>query len=195
MLEAARTAPAVTSRVQIVPLRGLPVVAAVLAGLVWAIAANQLWALDFFHVVAGAIWTVLDLFLGFVLGPTLARLSVPARAEFTARFMPKMVLIMPPAVVCTLASGWQLAIHLGNVGAASPNHGWIVASTVVVAAMALIALGVLEPANIAVLFEMRKPRPNGQVISRLMRRFIFTAGITGAMQVATLVIMTHLATV
>jgi hypothetical protein len=195
VLDAARTAPGVRPRVQIVPVRGLPVVAAVLAGLVWAIAANQLWALDFFHVVAGAIWTVLDLFLGFVLGPTLARLSVPARAEFTARFMPKMVLIMPPAVVCTLAAGWQLAIHLGNVYATSPNHGWVVASTVVVAAMALIALGVLEPANIAVLFEMRKPRPNGEVIARLMRRFIFTAGITGAMQVATLVIMTHLATV
>ncbi len=195
VLEVARTAPGAAPRVQIVPVRGLPVVAAVLAGLVWAIAANQLWALDFYHVVAGAIWTVLDLFLGFVLGPTLARLSVPARAEFTARFMPKMVLIMPPAVVCTLAAGWQLAIHLGNVYATSPNHGWVVASTVVVAVMALIALGVLEPANIAVLFEMRKPRPNGEVISRLMRRFIFTAGITGAMQVATLVIMTHLATV
>ena len=195
VLEVARTAPGAAPRVQIVPVRGLPVVAAVLAGLVWAIAANQLWALDFYHVVAGAIWTVLDLFLGFVLGPTLARLSVPARAEFTARFMPKMVLIMPPAVVCTLAAGWQLAIHLGNVYATSPNHGWVVASTVVVAVMALIALGVLEPANIAVLFEMRKPRPNGEVIARLMRRFIFTAGITGAMQVATLVIMTHLATV
>ena len=181
-------------RVKIVPVRGLPLVGAVLVGLVWAIAANALWALDFSHVVAGAVWTVLDLFLGFVLGPTLGRLSIPARGEFTARFMPKMVLIMPTAVVCTLAAGWQLALHLGNVLASSPNHGWVVASMVVVAVMAVIALGILEPANIAVLFEMRKPRPNGEVIARLMRRFIFTAGITGAMQVATLVIMTRLAT-
>jgi hypothetical protein len=60
--------------------------------------------------------------------------------------------------------------------------------------MAVIALGILEPANIAVLFELKKPEPNGEIIGRLMRRFIFTAAITGAMQVATLVIMTRIAT-
>jgi hypothetical protein len=59
--------------------------------------------------------------------------------------------------------------------------------------MAVIALGILEPANIAVLFEMRKPRPDGEVIGRLMKRFIYTAGITGLMQIATLVIMTRVA--
>jgi len=45
-----------------------------------------------------------------------------------------------------------------------------------------------------VLFELKKPQPNGEVIARLMRRFILTAGVTGAMQVATLVIMTRVAT-
>lgn len=180
--------------IQIVPVRGLPIVAVVLVALVAAIATNKLWALDFFHVVGGGVWTVLDLFLGFVLGPTLGRLSVPARAEFTARFMPKMVLIMPTVVVSTLAAGWQLALHLGTVYSTYQYHGWVVASFVVVAVMAVIALGVLEPANLAVLFELKKPVPNGEVINQLMRRFIFTAGITGTMQVATLIIMTRLAT-
>ena len=181
-------------RLQIVPLRGLPVVGAVLVGLVVAIATNRLWALDFFHVVSGAMWTTLDLFLGFVLGPILGRLSIPARAELTSRLMPKMVLIMPTLVVCTLAAGWQLARHIGDIQASYSHHAWVVAAIIVVAVMAVIALGLLEPANIAVLFELRKPRPNGAVIAKLMRRFIFTAGITGAMQVATLIIMTRLAT-
>ena len=44
------------------------------------------------------------------------------------------------------------------------------------------------------LFELKKPRPDPAVIGRLMKRFIYTAGITGAMQVATLVIMTKIAT-
>ena len=56
-----------------------------------------------------------------------------------------------------------------------------------------VALGVLEPANVAVLFEMKKPQPDGEVIARLMKRFVYTAGITGAMQIATLVIMTRVA--
>lgn len=55
-------------------------------------------------------------------------------------------------------------------------------------------LGVLEPSNITVLVEMRKSRPDGAVIALLMKRFPYTAGITGLMQVATLIIMTRVAT-
>lgn len=178
----------------IVPRAGLPIVAVVIAGLIAAIAGNWLWALDFYHVVGGALWTGIDLFVGLVIGPILGRLSVPARVEFTKRFMPKMVIIMPTLVTMTLGAGWQLARHLGKLSTAYPNHGWLVASFVVVAIMTIIALGVLEPANLAVLFELKKPQPDGEVISRLMRRFIYTAGITGCMQIATLVIMTRLAT-
>lgn len=53
---------------QIAPVRGLFIVGAVLIGLLFAIESNSFWALDFYHVVGGAFWTILDLFLGFVLG-------------------------------------------------------------------------------------------------------------------------------
>ena len=191
MAEALVTAPS-KPKIQIVPLRGLPVVAVVIAGLVAAIATNKLWALDFYHVVGGGMWTALDLFLGLVIGPILARMSVQARMEFSARFMPKMLLIMPTLVTMTLASGWQLARLVGNLEVAYPKHWWLTASFIVVGVMAVIAIGLLEPANIAVLFEMRKPEPNGEVIAKLMRRFVYTAGVTGVMQIATLVIMTRL---
>lgn len=179
---------------QVVPRAGLPIVAVVLVLLIVGIAVNKLWPLMFLHVVGGASWTIIDLFLGFVLGPIIGRMSIPARVEFTTRLMPKMVLIMPTAVTVTLAAGWQLATKLGNTQTSYPLHGWIVASYIVVGIMAVIALGLLEPANIAVLVEMKKPRPNPEVIERLMKRFIYTAGATGTMQVATFVIMTKLAT-
>ena len=70
------------STVQVVPVRGLPLVAVALISLVVAIVGNWLWALDFFHVVAGGLWTAIDLFAGLVAGPILARLSP---AEFAAR--------------------------------------------------------------------------------------------------------------
>ena len=180
--------------VQIVPLRGLPIVAAVVIFVIAAIAGNWFWALMFLHVAGGAIWTALDLFVGLVVGPIIGRLSIPARAEFTARFMPKMVLIMPTVVLMTLAAGFQIAARPRQPRVPSPNHRWLVASFIVVGIMAVIALGVLEPANIAVLFEMNKPEPNGEVIHKLMQRFVYTAGITGLMQIATLVIMTRVAT-
>jgi hypothetical protein len=178
----------------VVPLRGLPIVAAVVVFVIAAIAGNWLWALTFCHVAGGALWTAIDLFVGLIVGPILGRLPPPARAEFTARFMPKMVLLMPTLVLMTLAAGFQLALKLGNLSPASPNHSWLVVSYCVVGVMAVIALGVLQPANIAVLFEMRKPEPDETVITTLMRRFVLTAGITGVMQVATLIIMTRVAT-
>lgn len=180
--------------VQIVPVRGLPIAVAVIALLVVAIAGNWLWALDFFHVAGGALWTGIDLFVGLIIGPILGRLSIQARMEFATKFMPMMLLIMPTLVTVTLASGWQLARHVGDLTVAYPNHWWLVASFIVVGVMAVIALGFLEPANLAVLFELKKPRPNGELIGKLMRRFVYTAGITGLMQIATLVIMTRIAT-
>lgn len=175
------------------PRRGLVIVAVALVALIVAIAVNKLWPLMFLHVAGGAGWTIIDLFLGLVLGPIIGRMSIAARVEFTTRLMPKMLLIMPTVVTLTLAAGWQLGVKSGTVLSSDPNHGWVVASFIVVGVMSVIALGLLEPANIAVLIELKKRRPNPEVIERLMKRFIYSAGILGAMQVATLVIMTKLA--
>src|SRR5919202_180680 len=108
-------APLARPEFEIVPRKGLPIVAAAFIALIVAIAANKLWPLEFLHVVFGAAWTIIDLFLGLVLGPILGRLSVPARIEMTTRLMPKMVLLMPTVVTVTLAAGWQLGHLLGTV--------------------------------------------------------------------------------
>jgi hypothetical protein len=180
--------------VEIIPLRGLPIVAAVLVALLVAIFADSGWALIFFHVAGGGLWTGVDLFVGLVIGPILGRLPAEARLEFSKRFMPKMMLIMPTLVTVTLASGWQVARHYGFLAWPYPMHWWLTASFIVVGVMAIIALALLEPANLAVLFELNKPRPDGRLIAKLMRRFLYTAGISGVMQLATLVIMTKLGT-
>ena len=128
MTDVALPAPAVAPEAparpdfQIVPLRGLPVVGAVLVALVVAIASNRLWPLEFFHVAAGGLWTSFDLFLGFVLGPIIGRMAVPARIDLTTKLMPKLLLIMPTIVTCTLASGWQLGRLLGTIDSGYANH-------------------------------------------------------------------------
>ncbi len=193
--EAAPGPPAALPRpdFEIVPRKGLILAAIVGVLLIVAIAVNKLWPLEFFHVAGGAAWTIIDLFLGLLLGPIIGKMSVPARIELTTRLMPKMVVLMPTVVTVTLAAGWQLASNLGTVQSSYALHGWVVASFIIVGVMAVIALGLLEPANIAVLFELKKPQPRPEVIQRLMKRFLYCAGILGAMQIATLVIMTKLA--
>ena len=179
---------------EIVPAKALPVVGVVVIALIAAIEYNRLWPLEFFHIVGGGMWTAIDLFVGFIIGPILGRLSVQARIEFLIRFMPKMVLLMPTLVIITLVAGWQLANYTGDIAVTYPDHWWLTASFIVVGVMSVIAIGILEPANLAVLFELKKPHPDSELIGKLMRRFVYTAGITGAMQVATLVIMTRIAT-
>jgi hypothetical protein len=178
---------------EIVPRLGLVFAAVAAVAIVVFIAINKLFPLVFLHVSFGAAWTIIDLFLGFVLGPIMGAMTPLARVQFIARLMPKMLVIMPIVVSVTLAVGWQLASHMGTVLTSYPHHSWIVASFIVVGVMAVLALGLLEPANIAVLFELKKPHPRPEVIERLMKRFMYCAGVLGAMQVATLVIMTRIA--
>lgn len=178
---------------QIVPRVGLVLGLIVMAGLVVVVSVNTLWPLEFVHVAFGAAWTIIDLFVGLVIGPILGRLSIPARVEFVARFMPKMVVIMPTVVTACLVAGWQLSTTLGTNQTTDASHGWIVASMIVVGIMGIIALGLLEPANIAVLVELKKKRPRPDVIEHLMKRFVYCAGILGVMQILTLVIMTRVA--
>ncbi len=186
-------APPAVPDFQIVPRAGLVLGGVVLVALVVAVAVNQVWPLIFMHVVFGSAWTIIDLFVGLIIGPILGTLSIPARIEFTTRFMPKMVVLMPAVVTATLVAGWQLSTKLGTNLTTYHHHGWVVASMIVVGVMGIVALGLLEPANIAVLIELKKPRPNPTVIERLMKRFVYSAGITGLLQIATFVIMTRLA--
>src|SRR5260370_18541880 len=103
------------AQIQVVPLRGLPVVGAVVMFVVASIAGNWLWALAFCHVVGGGLWTAIDLFGGLIVGPILGRLPAQARPEFTARLMPNMVLLIPPLVLLTLPSGFPLALRHVNL--------------------------------------------------------------------------------
>jgi hypothetical protein len=186
--------PSTVPEFEIIPAKAIPLVGLAIAGLVAAIVSEELWALEFAHVVAGGLWTGIDLFVGLIIGPILGRLSPQGRVEFSTRFMPKMVLLMPTLVAITLVAGWSLANHTGDIAVAYPDHWWLTASFIVVGVMSVIALGFLEPANLAVLFELKKPQPNPELIGSLMKRFVYASGITGLMQLATLIIMTRVAT-
>jgi hypothetical protein len=178
----------------LVPVLGLAIAGAVIVVLIVTIAFNWLWGLYFFHVGGGALWFSTDLFMGFIIGPILARLDVPARVAVTRQLMPKMLIIMPTVVISTLTAAWQLTQRLGLFNVPYPQHWWLVAAFIAVGLMAIIAYGVLEPANILVLLELRKPEPNGVLIGRTMRRFIYGAAIIGVLQVAVIIIMTKIAT-
>ena len=162
--------------------------------MVGVIAIDVPWALNFVHVMAGVMWTGIDLFMGFVIGPIMRRLPLPARRAMICRLMPRMLFLMPTLAIITGTAGWFHARELGFLELDYPAFWWVIASLVIVAILTVQGLGVLLPTNLLVYFELRKPRPDGAHIGRLMRRYVAAVAFQGVMQVAIIVVMARFVT-
>ena len=169
-------------------------VAAALGVMVAAIWSEDAWFLNFVHVFAGLLWTGIDLFMGFVLGPILRHLDLPARRAITLRMMPRMLFLMPTLAAITGTAGWYLADQFGYLDLPWPQKGWVVAALVIIAVLTMQGLGILLPTNVRVCLELQQPTPDLEKIGRWMRRYLRAVAFQGAMQVAIIVIMAKFAT-
>ncbi|MGB3899049.1 MAG: hypothetical protein WA973_10880 [Mesorhizobium sp.] len=169
-------------------------VAAALLVMIVAIAAGNIWFLNWVHVMSGVLWTGIDLFMGFVIGPIIRSVDVPIRQEIITRLTPVTLFLMPTLSVITGTAGWFLAVDLGLTELPWPEFGWIVAALVLVTLMAIQGLGYLLPTSLRVCFELQKPQPDGPRIGRMMSRFYYVVASQGVMQVAIIVVMAKLAT-
>ena len=78
-------------------------VGAALAVLGAAIAIGNLWLLNWVHVMSGVLWTGIDLFMGFVIGPILRQVDVPVRKAILTRLpWPQLGWIVAALVLVTL---------------------------------------------------------------------------------------------
>ena len=164
---------------------------AVLAILVMiaAITSHDRWLLNFVHVICGVMWTGIDLFMGFIVGPILRGVDLAARREVIVRLVPRTLFLMPTLAIITGTSGWYLAKDLGFLDLAWPQFGWVAAALALVTLMTIQGTGYLLPTNLRVCLELRKPNPDTDKISRMMRSFFFAVACQGTMQVLTIVIM------
>lgn len=85
----------------------------------------------FAHVMAGVLWTGIDLFMALVLGPAIAGMPVADRASLFRRFTPKMTFLMPILALVTIAGGISLALRLGIFPNAGPWLAGLTAATTV----------------------------------------------------------------
>ncbi len=145
-------------------------------------------------MVTGLLWTGIDLFMGFVMGPILRRVDFPVRRAILSRLMPKMLFIMTTVSVIAPTAGWFLAVELGYLDLDFPELWWFIAALVITTIMGLQGLGILLPTNLMVYLEMQKDAPDGEKIGRLMRRYVRVVASQGVMQVAIIVVMTRFAT-
>ncbi len=186
-----------TSTVDAAPpidLRNLLYMAIVFLLLAGVIALDNVWLLNFVHVMAGAMWTGIDLFMGFVVGPIMKSLPMPTRRAFVLRLTPKTLFLLPTLSIVTSTAGWFHAKQIGLLNAPYPGFWWVIAALTIVAVLTIQGLGFLLPTNLMVYFELRKPQPDGAKIGRLMRWYFLVVGIQGLMQLAIIVVMAKFVT-
>ena len=167
---------------------------AAIAVMIAAITAGNFWFLDFVHVFTSVLWTGVDLFMGFVLGPVLRRTDIAVRREVARRLTPRTLFLMPTISIIAGTTGWFLAVDLGYTALDWPAYGWIAAALTLVALMTVLGLGFLTPVNVLVCMELQKSEPDLKKIGRWMQRYFYAVALQGCLQLATIVIMARLRT-
>jgi hypothetical protein len=178
------------------PLRPwyLAAAAIAVAVMIAAIRGNSLWFLDFVHVMAGALWTGIDLFMGFVVGPVLRRVSLDTRRAMIAGIIPRTLVLMPTLSAITSTAGWFLAVRLGFLDLGYPQFYWVIAALAIVTVLTVQGLGYLLPMNLKLYFEILKDAPDHDKLARWMRTYVRVVAVQGTMQVAIIVVMARFAT-
>jgi len=169
-------------------------VAAALAVMVVVIAADRLWPLNLLHVFTGLLWTGIDLFMGFVLGPILRTVDLAARKAVLLRLTPRTLFLMPTLSIITGTTGWFLAQARGYTALDYPQYAWVAAALVLVVLMTIQGIGYLLPTNVRVCLELQKDNPDGARIARLTSRYFLAVAGQGVMQILIIVIMARFAT-
>ena len=169
-----------TSPVFIVLSIGVPI-----GALIYALSSASFTPLNYVHIMAGSLWTGIDLYLGFVLGPVLGRLDPGERVAVFMRLMPRMTFLMPVLAGVTFTSALELTNRMGL----PLDNPWIIAALVVTGILCIQGFAVLLPNEIRIFKQLLSEKPDTDKIARLGMQNAKLGGIQGIFQLAIIFIM------
>ena len=140
------------------------------------------------------LWTGTDIFMAFLLGPILRKVSLSTRKEIISWLMPKMVFYMPTVASVTTTAGYFLASKMGLITLESPVIYWIAMVLIIVTVMLIQGLGILLPTNIRVYHELKKKEPDMTKIQQLMSKYVKVVATQTILQFVIIFIMANFAT-
>ncbi len=114
------------------------VVAVAVAALVYSFVGATFQQHTYIHVMAGILWTGIDLFMGAVLGPVVGGLNEEQSAAVFRRLTPKTTFLLPSLALVSIATGITLAQRLGLFENAGP---WLALFTAVNLIPIILLLG------------------------------------------------------
>ncbi len=154
-----------------------------------AIVSPSLWLLNFVHITTGGLWTGIDLFMGFVIGPVLRGVSLDTRRMMMAGIVPRTLVLMPTLSIITSTSGWFLTGRVGFFDLGYPEFWWVIAALALVTVLTIQGLGYLLPTNLKLYFELQKPAPDHLKLGRWMKTYVRVVAAQGVLQLTMLALM------
>ena len=162
--------------------------AAILTTIIVIFIENE-WALRAIHVIASALWTGIDIFVGFVIGPILRRLDPATRRSVMLRLTPKTIFIMPTLAIVSPMAGWFLAVQTGYLEMSFPEIWWLIAALCITTAMAIQGLFLILTANFRTFRELSKEQPDPEKVAKITKRFFYNIAAQGVFQISIILIM------
>ncbi|MCL4328646.1 MAG: hypothetical protein M1151_00070 [Candidatus Thermoplasmatota archaeon] len=158
--------------------------------LIIALASTNLLLLDYVHVMFGALWTGIDIFMGLVIGRILAKVSIQFRVEFIRRLVPIMLFLMPALASVTVTAGIYLA---QSEGVFNLSYYTIITAGIIVILLIVQGIGIFLRNELIIFLELRKSNPDFQRISRLGMINFNLSGVQAVLQIAIIFVMASIA--
>ena len=135
-----------------------------------------------------ALWTGIDLFMGFVLGPVLGGMEPKDRAGVFKRLIPRMTFLMPVIATVAITSGIILAQRMGY----SLTSPWLLAAAIIAGILTIQGFGLLLPNEIRMFRQLLSKTPDTEKIARLGMMNAKLGGVQGVFQLAIIFIMANI---
>ena len=158
--------------------------------LVIALASGSFLLLDYVHVLSGATWTGIDLFMGVVMSRVLRSLAPPSRAQVIKKLVPIMMFLMPALASVAITAGIFVAKRDGLDFFSAP----LIAAGILVIILTIQGFGFLLPTEVRIYLELRKQNPNLDKIIRLGMRNVYLSGSQAIFQIILIFVMAYLVT-
>ncbi|MGI0079870.1 MAG: hypothetical protein ACRECH_09610 [Nitrososphaerales archaeon] len=162
--------------------------------LVAGVLSNNLLLLNYLHVMCAILWTGADIFMAFLLGPILSKVTKSSRKEIASWLMPKLIFYLSTMTAVTIIAGYFLGVKLGLMNFAPPIGYYVAAVIILVIILIIQGFGMLLPTNVRVYRELRKVEPDYSYVENMMKHHAGVFTRQSIAQILIIFIMANFAT-
>ncbi|MGP6240255.1 hypothetical protein ACNF40_07595 [Cuniculiplasma sp. SKW4] len=170
--------------------RGLPMLIIPPVLLVIILLLNNLYYLEYLHVIVGSTWTGMDLVLGLFFSYVMKGLNNMERTRISMRLTPTMLFFMPSISSVTITAGIYLAMDLSLPFSSI----YIIAALVIAAILFIQGIGIFLPNELRVYSEIIHGAKDKDKIVRLTMFNLKLSLLQVIFQIAIILLMAHFAT-